>query len=118
MFNIGAIGDKLLRKMKDVGNSQSTFIEAKVTGISPLTLVVTGNDKWVIPESLIVVPETLTDHDQKILIKFTGTDSRGDTINKDIVTMKICNALKVGDKVICIAFNMMQSYYILDRVGV
>lgn len=105
---MGQISELLGKKMKEVIRNQVNFIEGNVISTSPLKIEVIGNSQWVIPRSLIILPKTLTDYTLKV--DFTVGGSKVENI-------KIYNSLQVGDKVMMIAFNLMQRYYILDRIG-
>jgi hypothetical protein len=96
-----------------------------VTSTSPLKVTVTN--QMVIPESLLIVPEKLTDYtiDVTPLDWVTGNRSGGggdsafSSHNHDITGRKqmiIHNALKVGDKVVLIRKQGGQAFYILDRI--
>lgn len=104
-----------------------------VTSVSPLKVQVTN--LFTIPESLLIVPEKLTDytidvtmnwettsytHTHGISDTYTGGGSASsDTHNHSTVGRKsiiIHNALKVGDKVALIRKQGGQAFYILDRV--
>lgn len=100
----------------------------KVVSTSPLKVQVTN--LFTIPESLLVVPEHLTDHEVKITTsgygwvtanKSGGADmasfaSHNHSINESEKTVKIHGALKLGDKVALIRKQGGQSYFILDRL--
>ena len=73
-----------------------------VVSASPLKVQITN--LLTLPESVLVVPEHLTDHTMEIEL---------DGITRVI---KMLNALKVGDKVALLRKTGGQSYFILDRV--
>lgn len=96
-----------------------------VVSTSPLKVQVTN--LFTIPESLLIVPEKLTDYtiDVTPLDWVTenksggGGDSAFSSHNHSIVGRKkmiIHNALKVGDKVALIRKKGGQTFYILDRI--
>lgn len=104
-----------------------------VTSISPLTVQVTN--QFILPESLLIVPVHLTDHEVDVTMDwetttyththgisdtYTGGGSASiDTHNHSTVGRKkiiIHDGLKVGDKVAMLRKQGGQSYYILDRV--
>lgn len=87
-----------------------------VTSVKPLKVKITN--QFILPESLLVVPEHLTDHDVKVSLKSWGTsssDSHSHTISGEN-TFTIYNALKTGDKVALLRKTGGQSYFILDRI--
>ena len=107
-----------------------------VVSNNPLKVQVTN--LFTIPESLLVVPEHLTDHSVDVTINWTteisgnhvhtfssNTADGGDSIEiggehhhllAGKKTMTIHNALKVGDKVALLRKSGGQSYFILDRI--
>lgn len=104
-----------------------------VISTSPLKVQLTN--QFTIPQSLLVVPEKLTDytidvsmdwettsysHTHSISDTYTGGGSAStDTHNHSTVGRKsilIHNALKVGDKVALIRKTGGQSYFIIDRI--
>ena len=111
-----------------------------VVSTSPLKVQVTN--LFTIPESLLVVPEHLTDHSVDMTINWTtatsgnhvhtfssNTTSSGESVtgSTDIdgehhhllvgkKTMTIHSALEVGDKVALLRKSGGQSYFILDRI--
>ena len=100
----------------------------KVISVEPLKVQVTN--LFTIPESLLIVPERLTDYEIKITTSDYGwkTDSESGgsgedsfashnhTINQTERTLKVHGALKVGDKVALLRKQGGQSYFILDRI--
>ena len=77
-----------------------------VTSVSPLKVRIT--DQFILPASLLVVPQHLTDYTVKADLD-TSTDG-------ELKTIKIYNSLKVNDKVALLRKAGGQSYFILDRV--
>ena len=78
-----------------------------VVSVSPLRIQVTN--LFTIPESLLVVPQHLTDYEVEVTAPWDeDVDSKK--------SMTVHNALKVGDKVALIRKTGGQSYFILDRV--
>lgn len=73
-----------------------------VSSVSPLKVKVTS--QFTIPQSLLVVPEHLTDHDVSV------------TLDNEDKTMRVKSALKIGDKVALLRKTGGQSYFILDRI--
>ena len=100
-----------------------------VVSINPLKIQVTN--LFTIPESLLVVPEHLTDYEMVISLKGEygwktqdksggGGDAAFESHNHEIVqqekTVFVHAALKVGDKVALLRKQGGQSYFILDRL--
>jgi len=100
-----------------------------VISISPLKVQVTN--QFILPESILIVPEHLTDYEIEVTVK----DSYGwDTKNRsggsgeaafsshnhgiafDRKKIFVHGALKVGDKVALMRKQGGQFYYILDRL--
>ena len=89
--------------MDVVNNTQMCDLRyGKVVSASPLKVQVTN--QFTIPESLLVIPEHLTNHNVGI------------NIDNKYKTITIQNALKVGDKVALLRKQGGQSYFILDRI--
>ena len=100
----------------------------KVVSVAPLKVQVTN--QFTIPESLLIVPEHLTDYEIKITTTGYGwkTDnasggsgmaeyaSHNHGINQTERIVKVHGALKVGDKVSLLRKQGGQSYFILDRL--
>lgn len=96
----------------------------KVVSTTPLKVQVTN--LFTIPESLLVVPEHLTDHTVSVTINWnTGSKSGGSGENSfashnhsisGTKSMTVHGALKVGDKVALLRKQGGQSYFILDRI--
>lgn len=105
----------------------------KVISIAPLKVQVTA--QFIIPQSLLIVPEHLTDHSVDVTIEWNtendthkhtisdtytgGGSASSNTHNHGVVgkkTMIVHGALKVGDKVALLRKQGGQSYFILDRI--
>lgn len=96
----------------------------KVVSVNPLKIQVTN--LFTIPEALLVVPEHLTDHEVKVTIDWNTESKSGGSGESSFSshnhavsgtkTMKIHNALIVGDKVALLRKQGGQSYFILDRI--
>lgn len=105
----------------------------KVISISPLKVQITN--LLTLPQSVLIVPQHLTDYTVDITVDWnTESDTHNhqatnqdgtqvsvldDTHSHKVVGKKqvtIHNALKVGDKVALIRKTGGQSYFILDRV--
>lgn len=86
-----------------------------VMSTSPLKIQVTN--QFVIPESMLIIPEHLTDHEVQVTINWTTENVESHTHPvKGKKTMVIHGALKSGDKVALLRNRGGQSYLILDRV--
>lgn len=72
-----------------------------VVDVSPLKVQITN--QFTIPQSLLIVPEHLTDHEVTVTLDWERT-------------MVVHNALKIGDKVALLRKQGGQSYFILDRI--
>lgn len=110
-------------------NNQPTDLRyGTVVSESPLSVSITN--LFTVPESMLVVPEHLTDYEIKITTTGYGwiTDERaggaGDPmyeshdhdINQTRRTVMVHGKLKVGDKVALLRKHGGQSFYILDRL--
>ena len=95
-----------------------------VISVNPLKVQVTN--LFILPETLLVVPEHLTDHSVNVTIDWkTDNKSGGSEMaafashNHGVTgmkTMTVHGALKVGDKVALLRKQGGQSYFILDRI--
>ena len=100
-----------------------------VTSTAPLNVKITNN--FTIPSSLLVVPQYLTDYEVDVTISPSygwhteyeqggggeeSFSSHNHTITANRQTMKIHNALKVGDRVVLLRQSGGQKYLILDRL--
>ena len=97
-----------------------TVVEA-----SPLKVRVTN--QFVLPSSMLIVPESLTDHEVKVSTMFTTKNKSGGSEEAsfeshshdvELKTHKVTihNALKVGDKVVLLRQAGGQQFLILDRL--
>lgn len=84
-----------------------------VISTSPLKVRITN--QFILPESILIVPQHLTDYEVEVEVH-SWNDSRGDSLN-GTKKMTIKNALKVGDKVALMRKQGGQSYFILDRLA-
>lgn len=104
-----------------------------VTSTSPLKVKITN--QFILPSTLLIVPQHLTNYTVSVGVNWNtsddthshaATDSQGggcsvqnDTHSHSVSgtkTMTIYNALKTGDKVALIRKTGGQAYYILDRI--
>lgn len=89
--------------LEAVENAQMCDLRyGKVVSTNPLKIQITN--QLILPESVLVVPKSLTNYSLEI------TDETGDK------TITVKNALKVGDKVALLRKQGGQSYFILDRI--
>lgn len=101
-------------------NAQMTDLRyGKVTSEKPLKVYVTN--LFTIPESMLVVPEHLTDYEIEITTDGYGWVTEEEQSHKHDIKqkkrkLKIHGALKVGDKVALLRKQGGQSYFILDRL--
>lgn len=126
--------------MNTMANSQLCDLRyGKVVGVSPLKVQITN--QFVLPQSLLVVPQHLTTYEIECTVaqsteqvsgkteeseelegeiepisththKFSITQSSGGSKQK----ITVHNALKLGDKVALLREQGGQSYFILDRI--
>ena len=105
-------GIKLLAMQANENGQPTDLRFGTVISTAPLKVQVTPN--FIIPSSLLVVPQYLTNHTVTVDTDWVeGSDEskvEGDTI------MRIYNALKIGDKVALLRKQGGQSYFILDRI--
>lgn len=112
-------------------------IKGKVVSASPLKIQVVNDDKLLLSENLICVPRHLSDYmttcdlmlgkgtldsqtynDGEHGGHLSGTGANQHklaTFNIYSATLKVYNALKVGDTVYLLSFNEGKKYYVLDR---
>ncbi len=115
--------------LEAVDNAQMCDLRyGKVTSVDPLKVHITN--LFTIPESMLVVPEHLTDREIEITLngydwttenKSGGSDDasfaqHNHDIKGDKRKLKIHGGLKVGDKVALLRKTGGQSYFILDRI--
>lgn len=95
----------------------------KVVSTNPLKVEITN--QFVLPESILIVPEQLTDHEVEVTVtsdygwkteNTTCSTSHKHDIKINKQKLKIHGALKVGDKVAVMRKQGGQFYYILDRL--
>lgn len=96
-----------------------------VISVAPLKIQVTN--VFTLPESLLVVPQHLTDYEMEITPidwstenKSGGSDMASFASHNHAISgkkkIKVHNALKVGDKVALLRKQGGQSYFVLDRI--
>lgn len=88
-----------------------------VASVKPLKIQVTPN--FILPESLLTVPQHLTDYQVTVSFDWDTEDTDGHTheLSSDKTkTITIHNALKVGDRVALLRLQGGHSYLIQDRL--
>ena len=107
-------------------NSKPTDLRyGTVVSASPLKVQITN--QFVIPESMLVVPEHLTDYEVNVTVEWEtenksggGEEATAFASHNHAITgkkkMKVHNALESGDKIALIRQQGGQSYFILDRI--
>lgn len=121
---------------------QIRLLQGTVISEDPLQIQAAGDDKLIIPEALLIVPEWLTDHKYPAYIETTAYQTSPMTEVEDSApfTHSVCqcelcaghtcpshmykqswiivkNHLRVGDTVDMLALGGGRKYYILDRRG-
>lgn len=100
----------------------------EVTGVNPLKIFITN--LFTVPESVLIVPEHLTDYEIKVTTSGYGWETEEESggsgeeafeahkhkIDQTKKTIKVHGALKVGDKVALLRARGGQSFYVLDRL--
>jgi hypothetical protein len=96
-----------------------------VTSVTPLAVQITN--QMTIPQSLLILPNHLTDYEVDVTLNWT-TENTGRSGNEEeafyshshgitgIKTITIHNSLKVGDRVVLIRKQGGQAFYILDKI--
>lgn len=112
-------------------------VRGKVVSASPLKIQVVNDDKLLLSENLLCVPRHLSDYTTTCdltlgtgsLSSQTKSDGQhgghisGDGTHSHALasfniygaSLKVHNALKVGDMVYLLSFNEGKKYYVLDR---
>jgi hypothetical protein len=119
--------DIMKRAAMDVmNNSQICDLRyGTVVSVTPLKIQVTN--VFTLPESLLVVPQHLTEYELEITpIDWLTEDRSGGGGDASFAShnhaisgkkkIKVHNALKVGDKVALLRKQGGQSYFVLDRI--
>lgn len=87
------------------------FYEATVTKAPPnIEIRLKSNANLLIPKELIIIPEHLTRHKKTVDI----TSSR---LNESNAVIEFKNELKVGDRIMVVALQGGQSFFIIDRIS-
>ena len=112
-------------------------VRGKVVSAAPLKIQVVNDDKLLLSENLICVPRHLSDYTTTCDLMLgkgsldsqtkndgehgghvsgTGANQHARaTFNIFNATLKVHNALKLGDTVYLLSFNEGKKYYVLDR---
>ena len=112
-------------------------VRGKVVSAAPLKIQVVNDDKLLLSENLICVPRHLSDYTTTCDLMLgkgslnSQTKNDGEhgghvsgtganqhvlaTFNIYNATLKVHNALKLGDMVYLLSFNEGKKYYVLDR---
>lgn len=111
--------------MDAIDNAQICDLRfGKVVSDTPLKVEVTN--QFTIPESLLIVPQHLTDYTVSVDVSWNTENTSGGSGDSSFAshkhningtkTITIHNSLKVGDKVALMRKQGGQSYFILDRI--
>ena len=116
MRTLGGAVKELAKQVNEAGNP-ADLRYGTVTKISPLEIHITST--FILPKELIIVPQHLTDYEVKITTSGYGwatesADGHTHTINQS-KTVKVHNALKVGDRVALMRESGGRKYFVLDR---
>lgn len=90
--------------MDAINNAQMCDLRVG-TVVSTAPLKVKVSNVFTVPNTLLIVPQHLTDYE--VSVKLSGTEEQ---------TLEIKNALKTGDRVALLRKQGGQSYFILDRI--
>lgn len=95
-----------------------------VVSVSPLSVKIT--ELLTLPQSVLVVPKSLTDYEVEVTVDWTTENKSGGSGDSAFSAhnhgvsgkkkMTVHNALKIGDKVALIRQTGGQSYFILDKI--
>ena len=122
----GLIGIVKQAAMDAIDNAQMCDLRyGEVISVDPLKVQITK--LFTLPESLLVVPKHLTDHEVKVTLEWNTEETSGGSEDESFAshnhallveekTMTIHGALVVGDKVALLKKQGGQSYFILDRI--
>ena len=102
--------------MEAVDNSKMPDLRfGTVVSASPLKIRVTN--QFILPSSMLIVPQHLTDYEIEITTSGYGwLDNNGDEMIQNNKKIKVHGALKSGDKVALMRKQGGQSYFVLDRL--
>lgn len=116
-MSTGLINIMKLASQHAMDNAQMCDLRfGTVVGVFPLRIQVTN--QFTLPESLLIVPEHLTDYTVKCAFTLPPVTVGDVTTNEEPMDTDIIiqNALKVGDKVALLRKQGGQAYYVLDRI--
>ena len=101
--------------MDSIHNSQLSDVRVgTVINIAPLKIQVSS--QFIIPTSMLIIPEHLTDHTVKVTVEWeTENESHKHAIEGE-KTMTVHSGLKIGDKVALQRKTGGQVYYVLGRI--
>lgn len=103
----------------------SEMLQGTVISVSPLKIQAVNDSKLIITGTSAIIPKHLTDYSvscsfngNSLSTTYAGDPSHAHSVGVSSVsgTVKIHNALKVGDKVHLLALQSGKKYYVLDRV--
>ena len=101
---------------------ETALIIGTVSKASPLEITADGDEKHIISEELLVIPEHLTDHETEITItedydwKTEEASSHRHKIIQEKKKVMIHGKLKKGDEVALLALAHGKHYFVLDRM--
>lgn len=81
------------------------FVKSTVVSASPLNIQLGNNKRMILPSSVIIVSEHLTNHKREIRVNGGA-----------VQTYEFMDELKKGDKVMVAVVQGGQSFFIIDRV--
>ena len=121
----GLIGIMKEAAMSAMRNEQMCDLRVgTVVSASPLKVQITN--QFTLPQSLLIVPQNLTDYELEVTVDWTTGNKSGGSAEASFAShnhaisgtkkIKVHNALKVGDKVALLRKQGGQSYFILDRI--
>lgn len=126
----GMIEIMKIAAMEAIDNAKPCDVRfGTVSSVSPLSVRISSD--LILPESVLVVPQHLTDYTVNVNIGLIANDSADDEVEEgDIIedvdesitegiderTLTIYNALEVGDNVVLLRNQGGKQYLILDRV--
>lgn len=90
-----------------------------VISVSPLNVKITS--QFILPQSVLIIPQHLTDYSVSVMLSGgeaseTPSTNDGSTTTGGEQIMTVKNALKIGDKVALLRQSGGQYYFILDRI--
>jgi hypothetical protein len=111
MINESAI-KKICKNLKSSTIIENDFIYGTVVSVSPLKIRTEISDAVIeLSGNMLYVSEFLRNHTLDCLIREEGSE------NERAATITVNNALRNGDKVVLLAFNDNQKYYVAERLA-